>query len=105
MNPGEKGWLQAFIRYQKRKLRLPTAAPPLKLIRKVTNSEEYLYQLIQPTGLMYGYPIRFISDPHPRLHEWGEKDKIKVLLAEGRDFIFWQIPKNDPSPSGQPHPK
>lgn len=83
MNPSEKGWLKPFIAHKKHTLRIPAAAPSLRLIRKVQDSYEFLYQLIQPTGLMYGHPISFIGAPHPLNLEWSEKDKIKVLLAEG----------------------
>ncbi|MEL7065721.1 MAG: hypothetical protein AAFP00_18415, partial [Bacteroidota bacterium] len=42
----------------------------------------YMYHIVQPTGLMYGYPVDFIEPPHPRAGEWSEKDKVKVLLTE-----------------------
>ncbi|MEM7369963.1 MAG: LETM1 domain-containing protein [Bacteroidota bacterium] len=83
MNPGERGWLKPFIAHKKHALRIPAADPSLRLIRKVSDSYEFLYKLIQPTGLMYGHPISFIGTPHPLNLEWSEKDKIKVLLAEG----------------------
>lgn len=55
----------------------------MRLAEEATDGHQYLYRLIQPTGLMYGYPVNFIHEPHPRAHEWGEREKIKVLLAEG----------------------
>lgn len=83
MNPAEKGWLKKFITFRKKSLREVESSPILSLIPEAPDSFEYLYHLIQPTGLMYGYPIRFIEKPHSKTVEWREKDKIKVLLAEG----------------------
>ncbi len=81
MNPSEKGWLRTYLRY-----RLQTAAGPaprvISLIEEAPDSAAYLYRLIQPTGLMYGYPISFIEPSHPTASDWREKEKIKVLMAE-----------------------
>lgn len=84
MNPGIKGWLKRFITFrEKTLLKAPETSYIISQLNSDFNSYEYLYHLIQPTGLMYGYPIRFIDAGHPRSIEWTEKDKIKVLLAEG----------------------
>ncbi|MEZ4828079.1 MAG: hypothetical protein R3C61_17615 [Bacteroidia bacterium] len=60
----------------------PEVSYALSQLEMDFSSYEYLYHIIQPTGLMYGYPIRFIENPHPKAGEWVEKDKVKVLLAE-----------------------
>jgi len=44
------------------------------------DSGTFLYQLIQPTGLIYGHPIRLVS--HPRENEWDENARVKVLMTE-----------------------
>ncbi|WNJ19966.1 hypothetical protein [Pontibacter sp. G13] len=82
MNPSDKGWLRTFISYRSRTIHLVRNQEIQALMSGSQNSFEFLYQLIQPTGLMYGFPIKFIGSPHPKLPEWKEKDKIKVLLAE-----------------------
>jgi hypothetical protein len=83
VNPSEKGWLRAFLTYHERRLREGAESSYMRWAEEAESSHQYLYRLIQPTGLMYGYPVRFIHEPHPRVQEWGEKDKIKILLAEG----------------------
>ncbi|MEL7533259.1 MAG: LETM1 domain-containing protein [Bacteroidota bacterium] len=84
MNPGEKGWLHKFVDFKLRQFqKLPQEELyTLQKIKQSINSQEYLYHLIQPTGLMYGHPIRFIEKHHRRSKNWSEKDKIKVLMAE-----------------------
>ncbi len=82
MNPGDKGWLRIFLLYHERRLREGGETLFRRLAEEESDSYKYLYRLLQPTGLMYGYPVTFIHEPHPRAHEWGEREKIKVLLAE-----------------------
>ena len=82
MDPGERGWLKKFLQHRSQWLRRSESSHTLNQINSDFSSYEYLYHLIQPTGLMYGYPIRFIEESHPTANEWSEKDKIKVLLAE-----------------------
>jgi hypothetical protein len=72
-----------FLHYHERRLREGAEASFMRLAEEAESSHQYLYRLIQPTGLMYGYPVRFIHEPHPQAQEWGEKEKIKILLAEG----------------------
>ncbi len=72
-----------FVAYHERRLREGAESTFVRLAEEAGSSHRYLYRLIQPTGLMYGYPVKFIHEPHPRSHEWAEKEKLKVLLAEG----------------------
>lgn len=79
MNPGEKGWFKKYLNYRKRRLRLEEQR---ELVVAATNGEEFLYRMVQPTGLMYGHPLRFMDDVHPRFNEWDEKERTKILLVE-----------------------
>jgi tellurite resistance protein len=49
-------------------------------VRKGSHPEQSLYRIIQPTGLMYGQSVT--PTEHPGQESWGEKDKMKILLAE-----------------------
>lgn len=82
MNPHDKGWFRKYFHYRVRRLRNERGLNWLEMIELAESGYSYLYQLVQPTGLMYGYPVRFVDVAHPRVPEWSEKDKIKVLLAE-----------------------
>ncbi|MFK7921113.1 MAG: LETM1 domain-containing protein [Bacteroidia bacterium] len=84
MNPGEKGWLHKFVDFKLRQFqKLPQEdLYTLQKINSSPNSQEFLYHLIQPTGLMYGHPIKFVEKSHRRSKNWSEKEKTKVLMAE-----------------------
>lgn len=75
MKPLEKGWLKEYFDFRKNRLKDFSAD-----IRKGSHPEQSLYRILQPTGLMYGQTageLDFIN-----LQAWGEKDKMKILLAE-----------------------
>ncbi|MEO0899174.1 MAG: LETM1 domain-containing protein [Bacteroidota bacterium] len=82
MNPVDSGWLRAYMIYRSRRWKNHEPPVAVEVLKQYASPYQYLYYLLQPTGLMYGYPVRFIEDPHPQIEEWSEKDKLKVLLAE-----------------------
>lgn len=76
MKPGEKGWLKKYLDFRQELLRELTSEG-----RKSSHPDFSLYRVIQPTGLMYGQPVRTFD--HPDSHEWSKQDCMKILLAEG----------------------
>ncbi|RMG54770.1 MAG: hypothetical protein D6722_28625 [Bacteroidetes bacterium] len=83
MNPDERGWLKKFLAYRRRLWRAGTPPASLADMAAAPSSYHFLYQQIQPTGLMYGHPVAFVSaETYPTVEEWSERDKIKILLAE-----------------------
>lgn len=97
MNPGVSGWLKRFVAHRaKAFLEAPEVSYTRSQLELDFSSYEYLYHIIQPTGLLYGYPIRFIEAPHPKAGEWTEKDKVKVLLAESyiSSGLYFRYDKN-----------
>lgn len=97
MNPGEKGWLNKFVAFQKRALKKGNDAYWTDRITKSSNAQQYLYDLFQPTGFMYGYPRDFISKAHYRAKYWSEKDKIKIIFVEGMLYLgmYYHADKHD----------
>ncbi|RMG23386.1 MAG: hypothetical protein D6730_14555 [Bacteroidetes bacterium] len=79
MKPGDKGWLRRYLNYRKRRLHLEQQ---VQLASAAQNAEEFLYRMVQPTGLMYGYPLRAMDEVHPRFREWDEKERTKILFTE-----------------------
>ena len=79
MNPAEKGWLKKYMNYRKRFLTREDYTLPEYLDLE---PGEFLYRLLQPTGLIYGHPIRILEKAHPRENEWDENGRVKVLMAE-----------------------
>ena len=95
MKPGEKGWMGRFFDFKLEQLQSSEEISSLGLLTQFANSQEYLYHLIQPTGLMYGYPVRFIDSAHPRAKRWTDKERIKVLMAESyiSTGLFYRYPE------------
>ena len=96
MRPQEKGWLKAYLEFRKDLLK------DLTLKKKGSHPEHSLYSIIQPTGLMYGQTVSHID--HPDAHEWSEKDKMKILLAESlisSSLLFYERPINNPEELSQ----
>lgn len=75
MKPSEKGWLKEYLDFRKDLLFNLSNE-----VKKGSHPEHSLYRIIQPTGLMYGQTVGAVS--HPSHESWGEKDRMKILLAE-----------------------
>jgi hypothetical protein len=75
MKPGEKGWLKEYLDFRQGLLKQLTSEG-----RKSSHPDYSLYRVIQPTGLMYGQPVR--SFDHPTAENWNKKDCMKIVLAE-----------------------
>lgn len=76
MNPGEKGWLKEYLDFRKELLKDDVSAES----RRASHPEQSLYRVIQPTGIMYGQPVG--KNNSPESEQWGEKERMKILLAE-----------------------
>ncbi len=69
-----KGWLQAYIDYRKTTFG-KVEGGKFTIAR---HPDENLYQLLQPTGLMYGHPVKEEGD----VHMMDNKQRLQLLLAE-----------------------
>jgi hypothetical protein len=79
MNPGQKGWLKEYLDFRREEY---VNGNDSSGIKKGRHPDESLYSVVQPTGLMYGQPITTDEEKSSEAGSWGEKDKLKVLLAE-----------------------
>lgn len=75
MKPNEKGWLKEYLEFRQGLLKDLAVEG-----RKAAHPEHSLYRVIQPMGLMYGQSVNVFD--HPNSDEWGERDRMKILLAE-----------------------
>jgi hypothetical protein len=85
MKPNEKGWLKDYLELRKELLK---EVQPGGV--KTAHPEQALYRVIQPTGLMYGQAI--LSLDYPNSNDWGDKERMKILLAESlisSSFLFY----------------
>lgn len=81
LNPGQKGWLKEYLDFRKGILESKTV-DSLHKKPAPRHPEESLYGALQPTGLMYGHPIKFSQLDEKLMEEWGSHNVMKVLLAE-----------------------
>lgn len=79
MNPEKKGWLKDYIEFRKEFM---DKRDPTKKQAKARHPDESLYGILQPTGLMYGYPIQISKEISEKIENWDKQSKMKVLLAE-----------------------
>ncbi|MCB9224927.1 MAG: hypothetical protein H6582_12155 [Crocinitomicaceae bacterium] len=77
MNPSSGGWIKKFFSlkedYDKALDEYPLDLSP----------EEVIYGTLQPTGLMYGFPVKFLFTSDEDHLKWSSDEKFKVLLLEG----------------------
>jgi hypothetical protein len=92
MNPAEKGWLPQYIDFRKQY--------PIDLSRYALDREEsLLYQIMQPTGLIYGHPLHTPELRHPKVNRWNSLGKMKVVLFES--FLYSATIHLDTTPQHQ----
>ncbi len=75
MDPGSQGWLKEYLELRQEFFQEVTSES-----HKASHPDQSLYRLVQPTGLMYGQPIKLFD--HPSAADWDQKDRMKILLAE-----------------------
>ena len=82
MNPGEKGWVDAYLNALNKQIAGPDMPGLLEDAIINDNLDQSLYKMLQPTGLMYGHPVRPLSQNLPGVSNWDEKEKMKVILLD-----------------------
>jgi hypothetical protein len=89
MKPQDKGWLKEYLEF--RQELLVDLAHSEK--HRTSHPEHSLYQILQPTGLMYGQSVGEIALPETRI--WDSKERLKILLAESlisSSLLFYDKP-------------
>jgi len=79
MNPERKGWLKDYLDFRKEFM---DKMDPARKQPKARHPDESLYGILQPTGLMYGYPVQISKEMSENIEDWDKESKMKVLLAE-----------------------
>lgn len=92
MKTAKKGWLKDYLEFRK-ELHKDLGVNG----NRGSHPEHSLYRIIQPTGLMYGQSVGNLE--HPNEHEWDQRDKMKILLAESlisSSLLFQDKPVSNP---------
>jgi hypothetical protein len=77
MNPSSGGWIRKFFSIIK------NYQEGLDEYPGTMSAEELIYGYLQPTGIMYGFPTKFIFLEEENIDKWSGEEKFKVLLLEG----------------------
>jgi hypothetical protein len=77
MNPSSSGWIKKFFSLSE-DFDQDLNEYPLDF-----SPEEVIYGYMQPTGIMYGFPINFLFTADEHHLKWSNEEKFKVLLLEG----------------------
>ncbi len=87
MNLSKKGWLKDYLLLKESEYRNGIT---LDLINRGHHPDETLYSLIQPTGIMYGFPLK---DLHKEQAE-NQESRVKLLLMDTLMSSYFLLEKN-----------
>lgn len=77
MNPSKSGWLEQFVEYRIAQF---STIKELNKTRMGKHPDQSFYGIIQPTGIMYGYPVGVFGFENE--DKWSDQEKTKVLLLD-----------------------
>lgn len=83
MKPSEKGWINRYIDFliDPQKSQIQSTLPYFEDFRQL-NHDKKLYKLVQPSGLMYGHPVRPTGNYNLVMNNWSEDEKMKFILLD-----------------------
>ena len=82
MNPSGKGWLNKYLEFRAGSFDNNFRGNFFNDLLKIP-TDQFFYKNFQPTGLMYGYPLQVPDPMVAEMKQWSQKDKMKVIAAEG----------------------
>ena len=82
MKPSQKGWLTEYYNSLNRGNTLFRYFLEMRDTYANLNEEQKLYGVLQPTGLLYGYPLAGRSPFQINMKKWDEKSRMKMVLAD-----------------------
>ncbi len=77
-----KSWLNNYVNFFKSFSQTDDFKELIKKIDTIENPEHFIYSSVQPTGLMYGLPIRFSDIDMPEIQELDQHEKTKMILID-----------------------
>jgi len=82
MRPSQKGWIRNYTSFLGRSLKSTYFDLQHHKTFRDLNNEKKLYKLIQPSGLMYGHPVRPSIASDLSISRWNEREKMKFILLD-----------------------
>ena len=96
MNLDGKGWLEKYIQERKEYPLLDECT-----VSVTESPEKGLYQIIQPTGLLYGHPVQVPFHEHELMIRLISSNKMKIILSEGLFYPLLVKHYNETNTSSQ----
>lgn len=82
MRPSEKGWIGEYLEMLAGIENAPShLLTNFKGVESLDNDHK-LYKLTQPSGLMYGHPIRTPGNYRVSMSQWDDREKMKMILLD-----------------------
>lgn len=78
MNPSSRGWIKKYVSVLDKSQDGLNRFPGSDL-----TTEELVYSYVQPTGLLYGHPTKFIFLEQEYFQKLTPEESFKILLLEG----------------------
>lgn len=78
LNPSKSGWIRKYFSLIKDYREVLNTFPGTLL-----STEELFYAVLQPTGIMYGYPTSFLFLDNNLMATLSRQETFKILLLEG----------------------
>ncbi len=82
MDPSEKGWIDQYLQFIGKQVNQPAYRSFLEEVILEGRPDQSLYKLLQPSGLMYGHPVKTVTIPVPGMDQWDENDKMQLILLD-----------------------
>ncbi len=83
MNLSEKGWLKKYLKQFQKEENLNILREKISTPLYQLEKDKFLYKGFQPSGILYGFPVMPIISNWLDLSRWNEKNRLKLLLADG----------------------
>jgi len=82
MRPSQKGWITNYIRLLSDNQNVQSYHKLLQRQTSFLDQDKKRYKIIQPTGMMYGYPVQSPVNYHINNSSWNDEDKMKFILLD-----------------------
>jgi hypothetical protein len=82
MKPGKKGWIKEYVNRISHYIKNNGETEIFPQQLDDFGQDQQLYRIIQPTGLMYGHPVKPYRDYGFRMLRWTPKEKMKFIFTD-----------------------
>lgn len=82
MRPSKKGWIREYINLRSQRSFKHDVVQSVLPENSTLDHDQKMYRLMQPSGLMYGHPVRTTGNFPLQISHWDDRDKMKLILLD-----------------------